>query len=149
MPSPGQTSTLPRVDFYSLPPGGRTNRFVLACRIVERAYAAALRTLVLTPDQQTAHHMDRLLWTYRQQSFLPHALIGAANRSLTPILIAAGMSEIEPTPVLLNLTTEIPADINRFERIAHPIDDAVRSVGREHYRHYRDLGCELHHHDMG
>ncbi len=77
-----------QIDFYSLEPDSGGDRFLLACRLVERIRAGALRVLIHCPDREEARHLDRLLWTYREDSFLPHGLVGDVDQALTPVLIS-------------------------------------------------------------
>jgi DNA polymerase-3 subunit chi len=139
-----------RIDFYSLEAGSNADRFLLTCRLVERIYAKGLRIYVHVPDREGARHLDRLLWTYREQSFLPHALHAQADPELTPILIGDGGETCDEDQVLINLGLEVPTFFARFERLCEPVDQspAVREAGRARFRYYRDRGYELHHHEI-
>ena len=139
-----------RVDFYSLPEKSGGDRFLLTCRLVERIYGEGHRIFIHLPDSEQAHHLDRLLWTFRQQSFLPHGLAKGTDRELTPILIGVDDGPPEEDQVLINLGTPVPTFFGRFARLCEPIDyDAtMRSAGRDRFRYYRDRGYELHHHHI-
>ncbi|WP_133511914.1 DNA polymerase III subunit chi [Candidatus Thiosymbion oneisti] len=139
-----------RIDFYSLKEPSRGDRFLLACRLVERIYGTGQRTLIQVPDREQARHLDRLLWTFRQQSFLPHGLVNDSDRALTPILIGHGEDPGEENQVLINLSLEVPAFFERFERLCELIDQDsnVRETGRKRYVYYRDHGYPLHHHEI-
>lgn len=139
-----------RIDFYSLEPDSSGDRFLLACRLLERIRTSGLRAVVLCPDRDQARHLDRLLWTFRDDSFLPHGLIGAVDPELTPILISSDGEPASETPVLLNLSNEVPAALDRFERLCEAIDNdaGVRSAGRERFREYRAKGYPLNHHQI-
>lgn len=139
-----------RIDFYSLEPDSPGDRFLLACRLLERIRASDLRALVLCPDREQAQHLDRLLWTYREDSFLPHGLVGAVDPELTPILISADGEPASETQVLLNLSNQIPGCLDRFERLCEAIDQdpVVRAGGRQRFRAYRETGYPLNHHQI-
>jgi DNA polymerase-3 subunit chi len=139
-----------RVDFYSLKQGSGGDRFLLTCQLVERIFGEGRRIFIHVPSGEEARHLDRLLWTYRQQSFLPHGLMAEADPALTPILIGHEGNPGEEDQVMINLGTEVPSFFARFERLAEPIDHdpAVRAAGRERYRYYRDQGYPLHHHEI-
>lgn len=141
-----------QIDFYTLEPDSPGDRFQLVCRLVERARGADMRVLIHCPDPSQAQHLDRLLWTFRQESFLPHGIVGQAglDHALTPILISRDGSPESESQVLINLASEPPAFFDRFERLCEPLDSdpAVRAAGRERYKHYRERGFELKHHQV-
>jgi DNA polymerase-3 subunit chi len=141
-----------RIDFYSLEPDSPGDRFLLTCRLVERARAEGLRVFIHCPSTEVTRHLDRLLWTYRQDSFLPHGVVGSPSPNLdlalTPILISSDGTPEHEDQVLINLATEAPPFFSRFERVCEPIDEdpTVKAAGRERFRYYRDRGYPLAHH---
>lgn len=140
-----------RIDFYVLKPETPGDRFGFTCRLVERIRAADdYRILIHCPDQQQARRLDRLLWTYRDESFLPHGLVGETDPALTPVLISADGQPEQEDQVLINLGLEVPEFFSRFERLCEPLDHdpAVRDAGRRRYGYYRDCGYPLHHHAL-
>lgn len=142
------------IDFYSLESESPGDRLLLTCRLVERIRAERLRILVHCPDPELARHLDRLLWTYRQDSFLPHGVVGQCNPPLdlilTPTLISGDGTPETEDQVLINLAPQVPTFFSRFERVCEPIDQepSVRAAGRERYGYYRDRGYELRHHQI-
>lgn len=140
-----------RIDFYSLKDGSRGDRFLLTCRLVERIHnREGLRIYIHVPEHRQAEHLDRLLWTFKEQSFLPHGRVEKSDQELTPILIGVDDGPPEEDQVLINLGTPVPTFFGRFARLCEPIDyDAtMRSAGRDRFRYYRDRGYELHHHHI-
>ncbi len=148
-----------RVDFYVLKEDSRSERFGLSCRLVERIYKSVPsgerppRVLIYCPDEQQARHLDRLLWSFREDSFLPHGLVGETDAELTPILISTdGQPETEEQ-VLINLSSsaEAPPFFSRFERLCEPLDHdpKIRQAGRKRYLYYRGCGHPLEHHQVG
>jgi len=139
-----------RVDFYTLKESGRGDRFLLACRLVERIYGTGQRSFILIPDREQARHLDHLLWTFRQQSFLPHGLAHDSDPEFTPILIGHGDDPGEENQILINLSLEVPTFFERFERLCELIDQDpnVREAGRKRYVYYRDHSYPLHHHEI-
>lgn len=138
------------IKFYSLQPNSHGNYLQLACRLVERICADHLRILVYCPDSEQAQLFDRLLWTFHQDSFLPHGLVGSVDPQWTPVLISSdGQPETEQQ-VLLNLSLEIPVFFERFERVCELIDHSPERIatGRERFRQYRERGFPLEHHSI-
>jgi DNA polymerase-3 subunit chi len=74
-----------QVDFYHLTvqPLDR-----VLPRIAERVVESGGRLLVVAESEEQRTAIDRLLWTYTPESFLPHALAGE-DSATQPILIAA------------------------------------------------------------
>lgn len=139
-----------RVTFYSLAESAPGDRFQLTCRLVERIHAEGLGLCIQVATDDEARHLDRLLWTFRQQSFLPHGLQGETDPALTPILIGREATPGRGRPVLINLTNEVPAGFDRFERLCEVVDHEpeVRTAARERYRRYRQLGLSPEHHEI-
>jgi DNA polymerase-3 subunit chi len=137
-----------RIDFYSLDADSGGDRFLLVCRLVERIRANGARVLIHCPDPGQAQHLDRLLWTFREDGFLPHGRVGQTDPELTPVLISGDGSPDAEDQVLINLSSEVPEFFGRFERLCEPIDHdpATRLAGRERFRYYRDRGYPLEHH---
>ncbi|WP_295386622.1 DNA polymerase III subunit chi [uncultured Thiodictyon sp.] len=139
---------MPRIDFYTLEPDSPGDRYLLTCRLVERSRAQSLRVLIHCPDAAAARHLDRLLWTFRQESFIPHGLVGQSDPALTPVLIGLDGSAVNEHQVLINLALETPPFFSRFARICEPVDQdpAVRTAARERFRGYRAAGFPPEHH---
>ena len=139
-----------RVDFYVLGPQARGDRYVLACRLTEKAWQQGHRVYLHTTSEQESRHLDRLLWTFRDGSFLPHGLAADAEPAANPILIGHADGVGDEHDVLVNLAPGVPPFFSRFERVAEPLDQdpAVRSAGRERFRYYRDRGYAPTSHDI-
>ena len=139
-----------QIDFYVLDPGMNGNRYTLACRIAEKAWQQGHRVLINTTSVDDAKHMDRLLWTFREQSFLPHGALGEVDAALNPVLIGVAPQAGDEHDVLINLAVEVPGFFSRFQRVAECVDQdqATRQSGRERFRFYRDRGYPLRTHKV-
>ena len=139
-----------RVDFYILQPGAAGNRYTLACRLAEKAVQQQRRVLISVTSDEELRHMDRLLWTWREQSFIPHCILGMVDTALNPVLINTGPDPEDEHDVLINLRAEIPDYFSRFERVAECIDqdETQKAASRERYRFYRDHGYQLQSHEI-
>ncbi len=137
-----------RIDFYILPDADEDRRQSYLCRLVEKATRMNLRVWIHAPT--TAVALDDRLWTFSQGSFVAHELAGNDADPDCPVLIG-GMDEPgEGRDVLVNDSGEVPAFLERFERVAEVIDAEPerRQRGRERFRQYRERGYELHHHEV-
>lgn len=141
-----------RVDFYVLKPGARGDRLDLTCRLVQRIHAQQQsRILLYCPEPRLARELDRRLWTFREDSFLPHGLVGETDPALTPILISSDGTPADEQQVLINLDLEVPTFFTRFARLCEPLDQdpTVLAAGRRRYACYRDQGLALASHQVG
>jgi len=74
-----------RVDFYQL--GAAPLDRVLP-QLAERVLAGGGRLLVVHGAADRLQALDRLLWTFRPDSFLPHARAGQDDASAQPVLLS-------------------------------------------------------------
>ena len=103
-----------------------------------------------TNSRESAALMDDLLWTFRDISFIPHALADETVEHDCPVAI--GWNGIVPSSaeILINLGADIPAFVRSFTRVMEIVvtDAASRQQSRDRYRRYRDMGFELHSHEL-
>ncbi len=120
-----------RVDFYVLPNADPAQRPLLACKLAEKAYGQGLKVYIHTASASDTQQLDELLWTFRDGSFLPHAIHSAVNGEPPPILLGHDHEPTGHTDVLINLGTDIPTFLRplrtrcRTCRSAHGIADAI------------------------
>lgn len=139
-----------RIDFYILPEQSRDNRYSLACRLAEKAWGQGHRVLIYTQNEELDRHMDRLLWTFREQSFIPHGIMNKVDKQRNPVLISSVDSPEDEHDVLINLSEHIPEFFSRFERVAECIDNEehTKTAGRTHFRYYKDHGYQVESHKL-
>ena len=131
----------PRVDFYVLEESTTPVRF--ACDMAARLRAEQLNVHIHADSRADAVALDGLLWTFRDISFLPHALADVPGPA--PIII--GLLGQMPTTddVLINLSRELPDFASGFRRVIEPVaaSPEARAASRERYKQYRERGWEL------
>ncbi len=136
-----------QIDFYISPRAG--SREQLACRLAEKAYLRGHRILIHCPDQVSVQRLDDLLWTYRQDRFLPHEPLQPGSEPEAPILLGTQTTG-STTDVLINLTDEVPDGFSSHLRVLELIDDdpQVKAAGRRRFKYYRDRGYPLQTHTL-
>jgi DNA polymerase-3 subunit chi len=139
-----------QVDFYILSDAQPGALPLFTCRLTEKAYRQGHQVYIHTDSGQQLRHLDDLLWTYRDGSFLPHAVQEAGCSSAQPILLGHAVEPEGPGDVLLNLAGEVPAFFSRFNRVAELVggDDSQVAAARSRYRFYKDRGYELNTHNL-
>lgn len=134
---------MPKIDFYLVPESGEKERIAFACRLVEKIYKQQRRIYIHTDHLKTAHQMDELLWTYREDSFLPHNLYGEGPDPAPPIQIGFDKTPHNHRDVLINLSAIVPEFYPQFSRILELVSDDTTEAGRERYKFYRTQRIEI------
>ena len=140
-----------RVDFYVLAQADERARQMLACKLAEKAWRLDNTVYIHASSRQDAEHVDQLLWTFRDGSFVPHGLAGRNDGTeSSPIMVGADDDGVDPRDLLINLCDEIPAFAESFPRVAELVtsDESCRLASRKRYATYRAKGHELNTHNL-
>ncbi len=139
-----------RVDFYLLNDSQPEARWLTTCRLLEKAYRRGHTVFVYCENKNDAELLDELLWTYKEDSFVPHNLQGEGPEPPPAVQMGYGSEPRGFNDILFNMTSTIPPFHIRFRRIIEVVlgNDADKTISREHYRTYRAKGYELHTHDI-
>ena len=135
-----------QVDFYVRPESSPDALERFACRLVETVWQRGHGVFVLAPSDIEARRFDDLLWTFRDESFVPHRRLGADGASVDePVAVGTPGVWSGEIDVLLNLTPAVPEEAARAVRIAEvvPAGGTGRDAGRRRFREYRDRGFEI------
>ena len=137
-----------QVDFYVLPENGSLTAYAAVGRIAEKALSRGHQIFVQVADEAAATALHDSLWTFRTESFLPHAIVG--NDDGEPLVIGWDDPSLEHDDVLINTTGAVPGHFARFGRLAEIVapDAATIEASREAWRFYRDRGYPLAKHDL-
>jgi DNA polymerase III subunit chi len=133
-----------RVDFYILKSAVAKQRWMFACRLVEKAYHQDLRILIANDTLADAQVLDDLLWTFKERSFVPHKVCTDASSwdPATPVHLIVEPIMSAEADLLVNLSSQLMADWERYPRIAEVLDadEQRRLQGRERFKSYRERG---------
>ncbi len=107
-------------------------------------YAAGQRVLILVADDDQGIKLDHFLWTWKRDSFLPHAFDNGAVECLSdPIVIAsternanASRVAILGRPASLNFLRQFATIID----FAETYDEELAAASRKRYRAYQEAG---------
>lgn len=132
-----------RIDFYQLNPV-RHRYDQVVCQLCQKAYDSKQLTLLLTHDAQQSQHLDHKLWTFRDDSFLPHDC-ERDSTTPTPILIHDDPDPRGDRQLLINLSPEVPPYFAQFERVIELVTEDNKQQARAHYSYYKERGYHLNH----
>lgn len=138
------------VDFYILKDKAPQAGMQFACRLAEKIFKDGHQVYINTTSGQQLKQLDDLLWTFRQGSFLPHAVCTSDEPEATPILLGHAIEPDGPSDVLVNLAEDIPAFFSRFSRVTELVsgDDTQREMARTRYKFYKDRGYTVRSHQL-
>jgi DNA polymerase III subunit chi len=123
-----------RIDFYHL--SVRPLETVLPA-ICEKVLADGGRLLVVT---EQAEAVDRLLWSYAPESFLPHAPAGGARDADQPVLTAAEVSAANGARNIALADGVWRDEALSFDRVFYFFDAATIDDARAAWRALKDRG---------
>jgi DNA polymerase-3 subunit chi len=80
--------------------------------LVERALARKWRALIRTESADRAEALDALLWTFSDESFLPHAQAGDGDPLNQPVLITVEPGNQNRADVMFLVGGAVPENLN-------------------------------------
>jgi DNA polymerase-3 subunit chi len=140
---------MPRADFYLIDkPRFREDPLLLVCELAKRAFGAEQLTLILTRDFEQAEAIDEYLWSFDEDSFIPHQLAGDDDDANTAVLIVPPGVEVADRPMVINLRDTCAP--GQFDRVLEVVaaDPAEREGSRARWSEYKKAGVEVKKHDM-
>lgn len=115
-------------------------------RLLERAIGQGYRIIVRAGSTERVEHLNALLWTYDDASFLPHGAARDGNAASQPIWLT-DRSENPNGATMLVLVDGVEADdFEGFARCADMFDGndpAAVEAARQRWRRARDAGHTL------
>lgn len=85
--------------------------------LVEKSLERGWKVVVETGSEERAEALDNLLWTYRDDSFLPHARAGGSEDALQPVLITTLPHNPNGAQVRFFVDRAVPQSGEGYQRI--------------------------------
>jgi DNA polymerase-3 subunit chi len=85
--------------------------------LLEKTLERGWRAVVETSSRERATALDALLWTYRDDAFLPHAIAGDETDPEQPVLIAMDEGNANAANVRFYVDRAVPRSADGYERI--------------------------------
>lgn len=140
-----------KVEFHH----GMADKIGYACRLLRKAYRSGAH-VVVTADEATLKTLDKQLWVWEDQEFIPHILVlqgrAVAERQLqTPIWITdqPATAPVDST-TLINLGPSLPDGLDRFDRLFEVVttEPEDRQAGRRRWKQYESMGWTIQPHEV-
>ncbi|MDL2337335.1 MAG: DNA polymerase III subunit chi [Pseudomonadota bacterium] len=122
------------------------DRLQYTCRLLRKASRLGVRVAV-TGSPATLAELDRALWVFEADEFLPHATVGvsallSSAQARAPVWLVAQPDRGTPRPVLVNLGADVASGFEAYQRVIEVVstDDEDREAGRNRWRQYQACG---------
>jgi DNA polymerase-3 subunit chi len=142
---------MPEISFYVLGSHSEAERLLFACRLIEKIFRSGESCYVLTASTEQATELDKLLWSFRPGSFVPHQLYqGQMPQLEQTVLIGGNDIPASRQAIILNLSDSIPLISESTLRLLEILDNSetCKQAGRLRYKHYQQLGFRIETHKM-
>ncbi len=114
--------------------------------LVERCVERGWRAVVQAGSAERVAALDTLLWTYRDDSFLPHGVAGDGLDTEHPVVLTADDRNPNDATVRFLVDGAACAEPASYDRLVHLFDgrdpDAV-AAARAAWKHARDAGLDV------
>ncbi|AGC03324.1 DNA polymerase III subunit chi [Candidatus Blochmanniella chromaiodes str. 640] len=118
----------------------------LACKLISTQWRSGKTILVTCENEHQATKIDKILWTFDQNSFVPHNLFGKTIQN-APIVIYWSQCcyDNQPKDLLINLMLKNMNFFLNFNEIIDfvPISDILKKWARYRYRSYKRNGFQV------
>jgi DNA polymerase-3 subunit chi len=142
---------MPEVTFYVLNSESLYDRYLFACKLIEKAYNSGKFCYVLLDSIEQCQRLDDMLWTFRAGSFIPHQIFNNVPPEITSqVLIGVENAPMNWQKVVFNLSSKLPEMWQQAERVLEILDnnETTKAAGRERYRAYRNAGIKITTHNI-
>jgi DNA polymerase-3 subunit chi len=104
---------------------------------LERALKDGYRVLVLASSGERVEHLNQLLWTYDEASFLPHGSARDGNADRQPVFLTASESNPNGATMLVLIDGAQSSAIEGYQRVCDMFDgndEAAVEDARQRWR---------------
>jgi DNA polymerase-3 subunit chi len=111
--------------------------------LLEKTLARGWRANVRTPAPERIEHLDGWLWSYRDQSFLPHGLEDEPLADRQPVLLTQGQDNTNQADVLFLLDDAEPGSLDPYRRcivLFDGRDDSAVVGARRRWKTFKESG---------
>jgi DNA polymerase III subunit chi len=124
----------------------------LLCQWVEYFYESGKRIQIPVDSTMAAQHLDQMLWSFSQSSFIPHRVLSSGVSAPVPgdepVVITVGEAKLPGWDVLICDTEVRPEFMTEYPIVFHFIlldDQERRNESRMLWQRGKELGIELRH----
>jgi len=114
--------------------------------LLEKTLERGWRAVIRAKTAEKVQLLDEALWTYAEESFLPHAVVSEPFAEVEPIVITASMEEPNRPDILFLVEgAEFPETVTSYQRVVLLFDgndDAALADARKAWKEVRARGLD-------
>ena len=114
--------------------------------LLEKTLERGWRAVIRAKSAEKVQLLDEALWTYAEESFLPHAVVSEPFADVEPIVITASMEEPNRPDILFLVEgAEFPESVLSYQRVVLLFDgndDAALADARKAWKEVRGRGLD-------
>ena len=117
--------------------------------LVEKSLARGWRAVIRTDSSERSDALDTLLWTYDDQSFLPHAQLGDGDGNRQPVLITVEEGNQNAAQIVFYVGGALPSDWRGLGDLARVVllfdgrDENALAGARAAWKEARNAGHDV------
>jgi DNA polymerase III subunit chi len=111
---------------------------------LERALKDGYRVLVMAGSAERVEHLNQLLWTYEDASFLPHGSARDGNAERQPIFLAASEGNPNHATMLVLVDGAQGAALETYQRVCDMFDGNDQTAVEDARRRWREAKAAGH-----
>ncbi len=114
--------------------------------LLEKTLERGWRAVIRAKTAEKVQLLDEVLWTYAEESFLPHAVASEPHVEVEPIVITASIEEPNRPDILFLVEgAEFPESVSNYQRVVLLFDgndDAALADARKAWKEVRGRGLD-------
>jgi len=114
-----QTGEGPEILFYHLE---RARLIDVLPSLLQKSLGRGWRAVVQTADKKQAEQLNTLLWTWREDSFLPHGAAGDGFAERQPVYLTESEENPNRAAIRFFVGGAQPVNVQGYERIVYMFD---------------------------
>ncbi len=114
--------------------------------LLEKTAERGWRAVVQAGSEERLEALDALLWTYRDDSFLPHGTAKDDASDRQPIFLTLGDDNPNKATVRFLVEGAEAADLKAYDRVVYLFDGRITeavAAARDSWTRARNAGCEV------
>jgi DNA polymerase-3 subunit chi len=114
--------------------------------LLEKTLAKGWRAVVRARDPDRIEHLDSALWSYRDESFLPHGLADEPDAARQPVLLTTGFDTPNEAQALFLIDDAEPGSLDGFARCIFLFDgqdQAAVGAARARWKALKGQGASI------